>query len=373
MGESHLYLRPLGFLYGDAGDAAVAGGLALPLAGGPIAFTVAELIEGEPGRASRRTVSAAALVKERARDAYLAALVARVTARRPSFAGLKLDKPLLMGIVNVTPDSFSDGGAYFDRERAIEHAVTLSALGADIVDIGGESTRPGATVQTPEIAGAPAPASGVSEAEEMERVIPVIRAVKEKAPQVIVSVDTYKAAVARAGVEAGAEIVNDVSGFRWDPAMAKTVGSLRCGAVIAHSRGRPNEWRNLPPAEDIVLLIRRELKQQAEAAVLAGTKRPRVVIDPGFGFGKRFDENYPILRRLEELQSIGFPLLAGVSRKSFLGRTLARDGEDAPVDRRLFGTLAAETAAILSGAHIIRTHDIAASADAVRVADRILR
>ena len=286
----------------------------------------------------------------------------------------------IMGIVNVTPDSFSDGGSYFDPERAVQHALDLIAEGADIIDVGGESTRPGARVQAPVPASmlaasvpATSQAGAVSEKDELERVVPVIRGLKLKNKDVVISVDTYKSAVARAAVEEGAEVVNDVSGFRWDAAMAKTVGELKCGAVLMHMRGRPEEWHSLPPAEDVVLLVKRELKQWAEAAVLAGIKRHRLVIDPGFGFGKAFDQNYPLLRRLEELQQVGFPLLVGVSRKSFIGRALAHSGQDAPVEGRLFGTLAAETAAILKGAHIIRTHDVRAAADAVRIADRILQ
>ena len=192
---------------------------------------------------------------------------------------------------------------------------------------------------------------------------------KKKNAKAIISVDTYKAAVARAAVEAGAEIVNDVSGFLWDPKMAKTLAELKCGAVLMHMRGRPHEWRTLPPVADIVSLVKRELRDRTEAAVLAGMKRERMVIDPGFGFGKNHEENYPLLRRFEEFHQLRFPLLVGISRKSFIGRALARDGKDASVTDRQFGTLAAETVAIIKGAHIIRTHDVRACVDAVRIAD----
>jgi dihydropteroate synthase len=184
----------------------------------------------------------------------------------------------------------------------------------------------------------------------------------------VVSVDTTKASVARAAVEAGAEIVNDVSAFRWDPLMAKTVAGLKCGAVLMHMRGRPDEWRTQPPVADIVVLVKRELRDRADAAMMAGVKRERIVLDPGFGFGKNFEENYPLLKRLEEFHQLRYPLLVGVSRKSFIG-ALARDGHDAPVAERLHGTLAAETAASLKGAHIIRTHDVRACVEALRVAD----
>ena len=272
-------------------------------------------------------------------------------------------RTLIMGVVNVTPDSFSDGGINIDRDRAVEYAIKLMQDGAEIIDVGGESTRPGAKVS-----GAGSGAA-VSEKEELDRVIPVITAVKEKHPKAIISVDTYKAGVARRAVEVGAEIVNDVSGFQWDARMTKTLAELRCGAVLMHMRGRPHEWRTLPPVPDIVSLVKRELRDRTEAAVLAGMKRERIVIDPGFGFGKNHEENYPLLRRFEEFHQLRFPLLAGISRKSFIGRALARNGKDAPVSDRQFGTLAAETVVILKGAQIIRTHDVRACVDAVRIAD----
>jgi dihydropteroate synthase len=284
-------------------------------------------------------------------------------------------RTLIMGIVNVTPDSFSDGGQFLDRDQAIAHAERLLDEGADILDIGGESTRPGARVDAgaakPAQAKAAAPA--VSAEEELKRILPVIAELKKKHPTAVLSVDTYKATVARAAVGAGAEIVNDVSGFRWDPQMAKTIAELKCGAVLMHMRGRPEEWRTLPPPGDIVLLVKRELKEWAEKAVLAGVRRERIVLDPGFGFGKSFDENYPLLGRFSELQATGFPLLAGTSRKSFIGRTLGRDGKDVPPEGRLFGTLATQTALILKGAHILRTHDVKAAVDTARVADAILQ
>jgi dihydropteroate synthase len=275
-------------------------------------------------------------------------------------------RTLVMGIVNVTPDSFSDGGQFLDPEIAVAHAIELLDQGADLIDVGGESTRPGAKV-----AGSKKPDTHppVSEKQELERVIPVIQKLKQQRPKALVSVDTYKAAVARAAVEAGAEIVNDVSAFRWDPAMGKTVAGLKCGVVLMHMRGRPEEWRTLAPVPDIVVLVKRELRDWADKATMAGVKRERIVLDPGFGFGKNFEQNYPLLRRFEEFHQLRYPLLAGVSRKSFIGRMLARDGTDAPVDQRLFGTIATETAVILKGAHIIRTHDVRASVEAARAAD----
>jgi dihydropteroate synthase len=290
-------------------------------------------------------------------------------------------RTLVMGVINVTPDSFSDGGVHFDRDSAVAFGLQLLEEGADIVDVGGESTRPGARVlasekntgKNTEALGQEYPEKrAVGEKEELERVIPVIAALKRKHPEAVISIDTYKANVARAAVEAGAEIVNDVSGFRWDARMGKTLAELKCGAVLMHMRGRPEEWRALPPPSDIVMLVKRELREWADSAQIAGVKRERIVLDPGFGFGKSFQENYPLLKRFDELRELRYPLLAGVSRKSFIGRALARSGNDAPVTERIYGTVAAETALILKGAHIIRTHDVRACVDAVRIADVVV-
>jgi dihydropteroate synthase len=293
-------------------------------------------------------------------------------------------RTLIMGIVNVTPDSFSDGGLYFDSGKAVARALELLDEGADIIDIGGESTRPGASVaaegmqssgreqEAKEDVGYRNSKIAVGAEEELRRVLPVITELKKQRPDCVISIDTYKASVARAAVAAGAEIVNDVSGLRWDPQMARALAELKCGAILMHMRGRPEEWRTLPPPGDIVLQVKRELREWAEAAVLAGVRRERIALDPGFGFGKNFEQNYPLLARFQELQSLGFPLLAGTSRKSFIGRMLAKDGKDAgPVDR-LYGNLAAQTALIFKGAHILRTHDVKAAVDAARVADTIL-
>jgi dihydropteroate synthase len=270
-------------------------------------------------------------------------------------------RTLVMGIVNVTPDSFSDGGEHLTPETAVTHATRLLDAGADIIDVGGESTRPGARV------GQINPA--VSVEEELRRVLPVIAAIKKSRSSVVVSVDTYKAKVAQAAVEAGAEIVNDVSGLMWDSEMAKTVAVLSCAVVLMHTRGRPDEWGSLPNVADMVVLVKRELRARADAALLAGIKRDHIVLDPGFGFGKRLEENYPLLRRFNEFHELRFPLLAGVSRKSFIGRALARNGKDVPVPDRSYGTLAAEVLAAANGAHIIRTHDVKSAVDGLRVGD----
>ena len=287
-----------------------------------------------------------------------------------------------MGIVNVTPDSFSDGGLYIDSEKAIAHALGLLEEGADIVDIGGESTRPGAAVAD----GPPTtenqreesrvksslPKIAVSAEEELRRVLPVIAGLKKLRPELVISIDTYKASVARAAISAGAEIVNDVSALRWDAEMAKTIAELKCGVVLMHMRGRPEEWRALPPPVDIVLQVKRELREWMEAAVVAGVRREKIALDPGFGFGKNFEQNYPLLARFQDLQSLGMPLLAGTSRKSFIGRMLAKNGKDAAIPDRLYGDLAVQTALIMKGAHILRTHDVNAALDAARATDVIL-
>jgi dihydropteroate synthase len=272
------------------------------------------------------------------------------------------ERTLVMGILNVTPDSFSDGGQFLQRDHAVAHALQMLDEGADILDIGGESTRPGSKVLE----------TGLSAVEEMKRVLPVIEDVLRERPGTIVSVDTYKAEVARAAVEAGAEIVNDVSALRWDPQMPATLAQLGCGVILMHTRGRPEEWGTQPPSPDVVAEVKRELRQWSDAAAQAGIARERLVVDPGFGFGKRFDENYPLLARFGELHELGFPLLSGTSRKSFIGRTLRLNDKDAPPDQRLYGTLATVVASVLQGAHIVRVHDVKPAVEAVKVADAVL-
>jgi dihydropteroate synthase len=285
------------------------------------------------------------------------------------------DRTLVMGVLNVTPDSFSDGGLYLEPAAAVAHALRLLGEGADLLDIGGESTRPGAAVapaakKDQRVAQRRTP---VTLEEELRRILPVIEEIKRAHPDCVISVDTYKAEVARAAVAAGAEIVNDVSAFRWDPAMAGTVAELGCGCVLMHMRGRPEEWRSLPPPEDVAGLVRRELEQWAKAAIAAGVAQERIALDPGFGFGKNFEQNYPLLARLDELHQLRFPLVVGTSRKSFIGRALRRDGRDAAMDERAYGTLASETTAMLKGAHVIRTHDVKACVDAARIVDAVLK
>jgi len=278
-----------------------------------------------------------------------------------------------MGVVNVTPDSFYDGGNFLSPEKAVEHALRLLDEGADILDIGGESTRPGAHVSGEDPAPVAAGKPGVSAEEELRRVLPVLEGVRRARPDAILSVDTYKASVAQAVVAAGAEIVNDVSAFQWDPEMASTCAGLKCGVVLMHTRGKPEEWRKLPAESNPTSLVEHELANRVEAALERGVERSRIVLDPGFGFGKNFEENYPLLAHLGQLQGLGFPLLAGTSRKSFVGRSIARrTGQDAPPSRRLYGSLSAMVVSILHGAHVVRVHDVRSSVEAAAVADEVL-
>jgi dihydropteroate synthase len=279
---------------------------------------------------------------------------------------------ILMGILNVTPDSFSDGGHFYSPqhapERALTQALKLLEEGADILDLGGESTRPNATPLTPD--------------EEQSRILPVIESIRKQKPTTILSVDTFHAATASRATEAGAEIINDVSGHLWDPDMSKTCAESGCGAILMHTRGRPQDWPNLPPLppEAVLPLVLKELAERLEAATTAGIPRNKIVLDPGFGFGKRLDENYPLLAHFDQLKQFDIPILAGVSRKGFLAHTLAQspslsillEGATPSMDDRLHATTAANVAAILAGAHILRTHDVRPAVEAAAIADQIL-
>jgi dihydropteroate synthase len=270
-------------------------------------------------------------------------------------------RTLIMGVLNVTPDSFSDGGVFYDNHAAIEHGLAMLEAGADILDIGGESTRPGAQELSP--------------ADEQERVLQVIEAILQHKPEAVLSIDTYKATTAVAAVGAGAEIVNDVSAFAWDAEMAAACARMGCGVVLMHTRGRPAEWRTLPRLKDdeVVPLVQRGLREALERAVAANVERARIVLDPGFGFGKAYESNYPLLAHLDDLLRLRQPLLAGVSRKSFLGRTLGGETRrEVPMKERGNATLAATTAAILAAASIVRVHEVRPAREAAAIADAIL-
>ena len=277
-------------------------------------------------------------------------------------------RTLVMGVVNITPDSFSDGGSFLDTEAALVHCMQCIEEGADLLDLGAESTRPGSRA-----GGADAL---VGAGEEQARLLPVLEEILKRLPHAVVSVDTYKAATARAALEAGAEIVNDVSGFTWDPGVALVSAEFGAGVILSHTRGRPEAWRAQPQlAPDALLAVVRDgLAASLAAAKAAGIAPDRIVLDPGYGFGKRFSENYVLLNRQAELLWLGRPLLAGLSRKSFLGHTLAPlfGGSDAPLDERENASLAAMTAAILQGASIVRVHAVRPAVEAARIADAIL-
>ena len=278
-------------------------------------------------------------------------------------------RTLVMGVVNVTPDSFSDGGSFLALDAAIAHALQLLDEGADLLDLGAESTRPGSR------AGAEDPA--VSGEEEQSRLLPVIEDLLRARPHATLSADTYKASTARAALAAGAEIVNDVSGLQWEPALAAVCAQFQCGVVLSHTRGRPGQWRNQPQLAPNALLslVRDGLSASLSTAAAAGIPPESIVVDPGYGFGKLFGENYSLLARQSELLGLGRPLLAGVSRKSFLGHTLAPlfGGQPAPVDARENAGIAALVAAILNGASIVRVHAVRPAVEAAGIADAILQ
>ncbi|MDE3187936.1 MAG: dihydropteroate synthase [Acidobacteriota bacterium] len=282
-------------------------------------------------------------------------------------------RTLVMGVVNITPDSFSDGGFFIGPEDAVAHGLQLLDEGADLLDLGAESTRPGSRAGG---AAGTATAPAVSADEEQARLLPVLTGILAARPEAIVSVDTYKAATARTALEAGAEIINDVSGFSWDFGLAPVCAEVGCGVVLMHTRGRPEEWRGQAQLEPDELLadVRAGLSASLSSAAAAEIDAEHIVLDPGYGFGKRFDENYALLARQAELLTLGRPLLAGLSRKSFLGRTLAplHSGQDAPVEARETASVAALVAAILHGASIVRVHNVRAAVEAARIADAVL-
>jgi len=261
--------------------------------------------------------------------------------------------PRIMGILNVTPDSFSDGGEWFEFGEAVEHGRALVAEGAAILDVGGESTRPGA---------APVPID-----EELRRVVPVIRALREAGAQL--SVDTAKLTVAEAAVEAGATFVNDVTAFRHEPEIAGFVADHDCDCCLMHMLGEPRTMQDDPRYDDVVDDVRAFLEERAEFALAEGVREERIMVDPGIGFGKTLDHNLELLRRLDEIVALGFPVMVGTSRKSFLGRLTGRDD---PHDR-IAATVATTVLALERGATVFRVHDVAPTKDALTVATATLR
>ena len=274
--------------------------------------------------------------------------------RLPSRTLVMGERTLVMGVLNVTPDSFSDGGRYLDPDLAAERAIAMEREGADLIDIGGESTRPGS--------------EGISVEEEIRRVLPVLERLRGRL-KIPISIDTQKAAVAEAAVRAGAELINDVSALRSDPSIADVARRRRLPLVLMHMRGRPRTMQKTSFARNVIADVLKGLREAATRARKAGVSKTQLVLDPGIGFGKSYEQNCELLARLPELARLGCPLLVGASRKSFIGKLLG----DVPEDRRIWGTAAAVTASILGGAHIVRVHDVAEMLQVARIADAILR
>lgn len=264
------------------------------------------------------------------------------------------ERTLIVGILNVTPDSFSDGGRYYDTNAALAHAHRMVEEGADILDVGGESTRPGAAPVPPD--------------EELRRVLPVVEALAQDC-SVPISIDTRKACVARAACRKGASLINDVSALTADPEMVAVAVETGAAVCLMHMRGTPETMQKDPRYDDVVTEVRDYLRQRAEDAIASGVAEDRVIVDPGFGFGKTLEHNLALLRRLPEIAELGFPVLVGTSRKSMLGTLLG----GAPPDHRLEGTAATVALAIAGGASLVRVHDVGMMARVVRVADAVVR
>ncbi|HIM83528.1 MAG TPA: dihydropteroate synthase [Candidatus Marinimicrobia bacterium] len=264
---------------------------------------------------------------------------------------LSQNRTLIMGVLNVTPDSFSDGGEFLDAEKAVERAIQMVEEGADIIDIGGESSRPGA--------------DPVSESEELRRVLPVITALKDVI-NVPLSIDTFKASVAEKALDAGVQMINDISGLRGDGDMAKLAEERKVYTIIMHMKGTPKTMQANPSYDNLMIELVQYFEERIAFAFSAGITREKIILDPGIGFGKRVEDNFVILNELQTLVDLGYPVLVGPSRKSFIGLTL-----DLPENDRLEGTSATITAAVLNGAKIVRVHDVKEMRRGVLISDAI--
>ena len=272
--------------------------------------------------------------------------------RLPSRTLLLGERTLIMGVLNVTPDSFSDGGKFLHPEAAVERALAMEREGADIVDVGGESSRPGSKPLRAD--------------EEQDRILPVLRMLRGKL-KIPISVDTQKAEVAQAAISAGAEIVNDISALRFDSQLADLVARRRTGIILMHMRGKPQMMQKGPFAPDVMRDVTKGLREALRRAKRAGIERSQILLDPGIGFGKNYGQNFEILARLPELGHLRYPVVVGTSRKAFIGA-----GQDnAPVEQRVWGTAATVAASIFAGAHIVRVHDVKEMVQVAKVADRI--
>ncbi len=267
------------------------------------------------------------------------------------------ERTLVMGVLNVTPDSFSDGGKFYAEEQAMQHAVQMERAGADLIDVGAESTRPGS--------------EEISIEAELRRVLPVLRGLR-RLLKIPISIDTQKSEVAESALDAGAEIINDISGLKNDLRIAEVAARRRVPLILMHMRGEPRTMQKGPFARDVMKDVIQGLRKSVILARKAGVPKSQIILDPGIGFGKSFAQNYELLQKLPQLAKLGYPLLVGTSRKGFLGTTLAREGKPAPPEERIWGTAATVTASILNGAHIVRVHDVAEMVQVARVADCLL-
>jgi dihydropteroate synthase len=286
----------------------------------------------------------------------------RMTARRkfklklPSGTLSLGAQTLIMGVLNVTPDSFSDGGKFYAEEHAIAQALRMEREGADIIDIGAESTRPGS--------------EGIIIEEELRRLLPVLGGLR-RLLKIPISIDTQKAEVAEAAIKAGAQIINDISGLRNDSRIAEIAARYGVPLILMHMRGQPRTMQKGPFASDVIKDVSQGLRKSVVIAKKAGLKQSQIILDPGIGFGKNYAQNYELLQKLPQIAKLGFPLLVGTSRKAFLGATLVRNGRPLPAEERVWGTAATVTASILNGAHIVRVHDVAAMVQVAKVSDLI--
>ncbi|HXY26038.1 MAG TPA: dihydropteroate synthase [Candidatus Acidoferrum sp.] len=264
------------------------------------------------------------------------------------------ERTLIMGVLNVTPDSFSDGSKFLDPTTAIEHGLVMERAGANLLDIGGESTRPGS--------------SATPAQEELARILPVLRGLRGVL-KIPISIDTQKFEVAEAALDAGAELINDISGLKADARLAQLAARRRVPLILMHMRGEPRTMQKSGFARHVMKDVLGGLRRSVVAARKAGVAKSQIILDPGIGFGKSFSQNYELLERLPQLARLGYPLLVGTSRKAFLGATLAREGKPAQPEQRIWGTAATVTASILNGAHIVRVHDVSEIVQVARVAD----
>lgn len=268
------------------------------------------------------------------------------------------ERTLVLGVLNVTPDSFSDGGKFFRVEDAVSAALAMERAGADILDIGAESTRPGST--------------GISGEEELERLLPVLEGLRGRL-KIPISIDTQKARVAEMAIGAGAEMLNDISGLKHDPKIAEVAARSGVPLVLMHMRGTPRTMQKKPWAKDVLKDVCRGLRESVTIAQRAGVRKSQIILDPGIGFGKSFAQNYELLAKLPALARLGYPLMVGTSRKGFLGATLARNGKSLPAEERIWGTAATVAASILRGAHIVRVHDVEEMVQVAKVTDCLLK